>query len=137
MKMDASGWLRGLEKVLGTIPRTGHSAEDYDPPAVNVGSPITGRTTPVALYQIAVTRYDEAEPDKPTGQTIIRCVTSYTLLDDVAEWIQEEIDPRADVTEVPAEQAQEFVRELDPEAWQAPDGASPAWHSDTTEDHEI
>lgn len=57
----------------------------------------------MAHYHITVTRYEDGEA---TGQTRIGCTTNYALLDDLAEWVEEEIDSQADITRIPAEALQ-------------------------------
>lgn len=50
-------------------------------------------------YRITIDRLDN-QADEPTV-TVIECTTRYTLQTDLAEWVSEEIDSEATVTQEP------------------------------------
>jgi hypothetical protein len=53
----------------------------------------------MAQYRITIDRLDN-ETDEPTV-TVIECSTRYLIREDLVEWVKEEIDPDATVTEQP------------------------------------
>jgi hypothetical protein len=62
----------------------------------------------MAKYVITVDQFQE---DARTGNVVIECHTNYTLLDDIVEWVREEIDAAAIVTGIEADYVEESASE--------------------------
>lgn len=55
----------------------------------------------MATYRITIDNLDNVT-DEPTVR-VIECTTRYTLREDLSEWVRDEIDSDATITDVPRE----------------------------------
>jgi hypothetical protein len=62
----------------------------------------------MAKYIITI---DQFQQDARTGNVVIECHTNYILLDDIVEWVREEIDAAAIVTGIEASDVEESASE--------------------------